>query len=221
MENWLGLHPSSHSCRNILSIILRPSLTREMTTPHSTTPNHTTVSLSEMATPHNTILNHTSQYHTTLLVSTEDPSTLKHEEYISNGRGSWPVIAGGDRTNDQLVTELWSCQCTIIPCYTWIFPTVSRFILWSMVYAWSCQKFHPAVAISWCFFLYQFANQSTECGTVPYYAGYQWPPVWSYQWLPDRKGPDPRLCRPSVPAGQASPYDLCPLVLTVFVHKYK
>ena len=127
MENWLGLHPSSHSCRNILSIILRPSLTREMTTPHSTTPNHTTVPLSEMATPRNTIPNHTSQYHTTLLVSTEDPSTLKHEEYMSNGRGSWPVIAGGDRTNDQLVTELWSCQCTI-PCYTWIFHTVSSFM---------------------------------------------------------------------------------------------
>ena len=80
-----------------------------------------------MVTPHSTIRNHTSQYHTTLLVSTEDPSTLKHEEYISNGRGSWPVIAGGDRTNDQLVTELWSCQCTI-PCYTWIFHIVSSFM---------------------------------------------------------------------------------------------
>ena len=124
---------------------------------------------------------------------------------MSNGRGSWPVIAGGDRTNDQLVTELSSCQCTIIPCCTWIFPTVSRFILWSMVYAWSCQKFHPAVAISWCFFLYQFANQSRECGTVPYYAGYQWPPVWSYQWLPDRKGPDPRLCCSICPRGPGFP----------------
>ena len=165
-----------------------------------------------MVTPHSTIRNHTSQYHTTLLVSSEDPTTLKHEEYISNGRGSWPVIAGGDRTNDQLVTELWSCQCTI-PCYTWIFHIVSSFMHDHARNFIQLSLYHDV-------FL-QLANQSRECGTVPYYAGYQWPPVWSYQWLPDRKGPDPRLCRPSVPAGQASPYDLCPLVLTVFVHKYK
>ena len=37
MGNWLGLHPTSHSCRNILSIILRAPLTREMTTSHNTT----------------------------------------------------------------------------------------------------------------------------------------------------------------------------------------
>ena len=50
---------------------------------------------------------------------------------------------------------------------------------------------------------------------------YQWPRYDHTNDCWTARDPTRRLCCPSVPAGQASLYDLCPLVLAMFVHKYK
>ena len=124
-RNWLGLHPISHSRHNTLSIILRGTLTSEMTTsPYST-------------------------------ASGEDPSNDR-----SNAWGSWPVIAGWDRTK-------WPtyARAVIMPMYTKPKP------YYAMSRKYICSAYHRV-----CFSMQYCSKtshrdissdvQSTECHTL-------------------------------------------------------
>ena len=130
-RNWLGLHPISHSRHNTLSIILRATLTSEMTT-----------------SPYRTI----QEYNT---ASGEDPSNDR-----SNAWGSWPVIAGWDRTK-------WPtyARAVIMPMYTKPKP------YYAMSRKYICSAYHRV-----CFSMQYCSKtshhdissdvQSTECHTL-------------------------------------------------------
>ena len=130
-RNWLGLHPISHSRHNTLSIILRATLTSEMTT-----------------SAYRTI----QEYST---ASGEDPSNDR-----SNAWGSWPVIAGWDRTK-------WPtyARAVIMPMYTKPKP------YYAMSRKYICSAYHRV-----CFSMQYCSKtshhdissdvQSTECHTL-------------------------------------------------------
>ena len=144
-RNWLGLHPISHSRHNTLSIILRATLTSEMTTSPCRTIQEYNTGIQEYRT--------IQEYNTA--ASGEDPSNDR-----SNAWGSWPVIAGWDRTK-------WPtyARAVIMPMYTKPKP------YYAMSRKYICSAYHRV-----CFSMQYCSKtshhdissdvQSTECHTL-------------------------------------------------------